>query len=317
MRLGLSLLLPAVGLWVTTGCSSDVCPSMVIEDAGDLDRVARCRIIDGELLAQVGSLPELALPALVEVRDRLVVRGFASVSFPALQRVGTGISRGDVVVTGLRDRADLSALETVGLGAFAEDPNESLDRAVTVEADPLGNGPTVDLARLTSIGSLALGRVGLPDGLPAADFVHEVSLSAWPEAMLPDIPEPARLTVRGSETLETLVFAGPPFEPTDPNARTRNQLELVGHTALTTVRADYAATVRIDDHPALTTVTLEGAVHARLDAENNRAWSLLTIPRATALQLWARDIDQLVIEAPALDCIDYQFESLDQPPDCP
>ena len=140
---------------------------------------------------------------LVEVRDRLVVNGVARLDLPNLERIGFGVSRGDLQVGNAAGRVSAPRLVSVGRGAFSEPDDAFLtDHGVVIRADE----PTdIDLGALTNPGSLLLDNVGRTP-LLAAERLGDVTLVGdLPESL--DLPVAyGDVIVRDTAGLRSLVM---------------------------------------------------------------------------------------------------------------
>lgn len=238
------LLLVAAAL---AGCS-DVCGSFVAQDPTELRGIERCRVVDGELLVTAGYRDELVLPGLEEVTGRMIVEDVAVLDLPALERVGSGPSRGDLVVGGLSGRFAAPVLRTVGRGWYEEPDDGFLSESrMEIRAD----GPTsVDLGSLEIPGGLLLDGLTAPLDLPSLVSVGALGVSGRAPAAFSTPVLPVSLQVSDTQGLERL-------DVPQPGALAR--LSILGNADLRDVSLGLTAAdvVEVVENPALASFVSE------------------------------------------------------------
>lgn len=228
----------------TLGCS-DVCGSQVARDPTELRGLDRCRVVDGELLVEAGYRDELVLPKLEEVTGRVVIRDVAVVDLPALERVGSGVTRGDLTVAGLSGRLSAPVLETIGRGWY-EEPDDAFleEHGLALAAD---SATQVELGSLRIAGRLTVEGFRTAIDLPSLQNLGSTTfIGAAPEVLeLPVLPTSLRVTAtEGATTLRI------------PQSGTTGRIEVLNNVDLVTVELSPVAVSRLDvvENPALETV---------------------------------------------------------------
>lgn len=195
----------SIGLAVLllTGCGSDVCGPQSVGDLVELQRVERCRIVEGDLLIGAGYRDVLSLPNLVEVQGRLHASGMGVLDLPALERIGTGLSRGDLRVGEVEGGVSAPLLRTIGRGHYAnEAPADAIsDFGVSIDAAAT---TSVTLPSLESTGWLALDDVGLAPDLSSTLAFGDVTLLGEQASDLAFDPVYGDVIVSGTEGLVEL-----------------------------------------------------------------------------------------------------------------
>lgn len=144
---------------MATGCTGQtVCGPVFAQDPVEIRRIESCETIEGELIIAGGFRDVLSLPNLVEVRDGIAISEVGLLDLPNLERVGYGVSRGDLAVREVFVGVNAPQLRSLGRGAFAEDDDTFLnEHGVYVRAE---GDIDIDLGALENPGELFFDNIG-------------------------------------------------------------------------------------------------------------------------------------------------------------
>ena len=158
-------------LLAATGCGS-TCGPQNIKEEGDERGLERCRIIEGELIFELGDWDRLELTRLEEVTGRIVIQGVDEVRLPNLRQVGFDDGQGYVAITGRPSVIDLSSLVYIELDE--ERPYyDFTGGGLTMDA---AEGAEVDISSLRVPGTLGLYDFG-PTELDVSSITRMTGLS--------------------------------------------------------------------------------------------------------------------------------------------
>ena len=285
----------AVFAMLLSGCGGGaICGSTYANDPVDLERVTSCVSIEGELIIGAGFREALSLPNLVEVRDRVDISDVADLDLPNLERVGFGVSRGDLSIRGAAGRVSAPRLISVGRGHYAEDDDTFLnEHGVYISAA----APTdVELPLLENPGQVVLDGIGRAPNLGAVRTGSLTLIGAMPERLsFPAVYGTVR--VRSTSGLTELDVGLPQAQQT---------VELTQTADLSDVRIDAAQldALVITENQSLAAVSAPNLTTLRsLSAQDNATAFTLDLGDVTCVEsvIWTRNAGEPPAQAAECD----------------